>query len=91
MGQNHLDLVRSEEPSRTGMPTITKCQTALVHADKLVVCCILDEALIFGLCANSVEPQRVEFVCVWEDVWVRVNCNGRYLYHQTGRNNLAIG
>lgn len=91
MGQNHLDLVRSEEPPRTSMPAITKSQTALVHADKLVVCCLFDRPLIFSPCAKSVEPQRVEFVCVWEDGGVGVDCNGGYLYRYTGGNDLAVG
>ena len=81
MSQNHLDLVRSEEPPRTSMDAIAKSQTALVHADELVVCCLFDQSLIFGLCAESVEPQRVEVVCLWEDGGVGVDCDGGYLYY----------
>lgn len=91
MGQNHLDLVGSKESPRARMPAVTKSQTALVHADKLVVCCLFDRSLVFGLAAKSVEPQRVEFVCFWEDAGVGVHCNGGYFYYQTGRDDLAVG
>ena len=91
MGQNHLDLVRGKEPPRTSMLTITKGQTALVHANKLVVGCLFHRFFLFGLCTKLIEPQRVELVCIWKDGGVGVNCNGRYLDYETSWNNLTVG
>lgn len=65
--QNHLDLIRSEEPTRAGVSTKAKCQAALVHAHKLMQRRLLSGPVVLGLLSELVKPQGVKFVGFGED------------------------
>ena len=90
--QNHLDLVRSEESSRTRVPAQPEGQVCLIHADELVGGAGGGAALAVGVSsARASEAEGVELGGVRVEGRVVVDALGGGLEVDAGGNDLTVG
>lgn len=73
------------------MASVAEGQAVLAHADKLILSGAFDQTLGLGVLPQVIEAQRVELVCIREDIRVVIHGNGRDFDRHPCGYILAVG